>query len=202
MSKAFPSGKVHSVSVSSSHVFSKSPAASINLLKNLGVEGDCHAGVTVQHLFRIKADPSQPNLRQVHFIALELLDEVNQVGEEGWGAVKPGDLGENITTSGIAILELGTGTKLHFLPLEQEEVEEESGHPVVEITGLRNPCHQIEKFRKGLQGKCVEKDPETKKVIKRKAGIMGVVVRGGNVEPGMRIFVEEPVDGGVPLEVV
>lgn len=121
--------------------------------------------------------------------------------------VKLGDLGENITTSGIAILELGKGTKLHFLPSEAEVrgvkgvKEGENGHPVVEITELRNPCHQIDKFRKGLQGKCVEKGLETK-VIKRKVGIMGVVLRGGKIEPDMRIFVEEPLGGKAPLEVV
>lgn len=176
-------GTVVGIAISSEHCFTKQPVPSINLLPGLGVEGDCHAGETVQHRSRLHIRPAPTNLCQVHLIGREILDEHDLV---------PGQIGENITTSGIDLLNLGKGTKLHFL----QSVNEEGGshgqeHPVVTVTGLRNPCYQIEKHRKGLQEVFIERDGE-RKIIGRKAGIMATIDVGGLVIPGMQIIIEEP----------
>jgi MOSC domain-containing protein YiiM len=166
---------VVAVSRDGEHRFSKAVAAEITLLVGLGVEGDAHAGVTVQHRSRVAADPTQPNLRQVHLIHAELFAELRDQGFE----VGPGQLGENITTSGIDLLRLSRGTRLRLGP-----------EAVVEVTGLRNPCAQINSFRSGLLGSVLSRD-ENGDVV-RKSGVMGVVVHGGLVRPGDSIGVDLP----------
>ena len=157
------------------HEFSKAAESSIVLIAGLGVEGDAHSGETVQHRSRVARDPTQPNLRQVHLLHVELLEELRAVGHD----VKPGEFGENVTTRGIDLLALPTGTLL-FLGADA----------VVEVTGLRNPCRQIEDFQPGLLGLVVGRDAYGNVV--RKAGIMGVVVAGGAVQPGDVIGVRLP----------
>ncbi|MEU9011860.1 MOSC domain-containing protein [Streptomyces sp. NPDC048479] len=156
---------------------------SITLLAGLGVEGDVHAGLTVKHRSRIAQDPTRPNLRQVHLIHQELFEEVRAAGFE----VGPGDLGENITTSGIDLLALPTGTVLRL----GEEA-------VVEVTGLRNPCLQIDTFQDGLLKQVVGRD-EAGDIV-HKAGIMSIVRAGGVVKPGDTIAVELPDGPHRPLE--
>jgi MOSC domain-containing protein YiiM len=166
--------RVLSVSRSPLHKFSKDPVERIRLIEGLGVEGDAHSGKTVQHLSRVRQDPSQPNLRQVHLLQGELLRELG---------LQPCDIGENITTEGIDLLGLGRGTRLRFSGENYRE------HAVVEITGLRNPCPQIESFQRGLQEKFIVRNEE-RQIVGRKAGVMGVVVRGGEVRKGMKMVVK------------
>lgn len=175
-------GKVVAVSISDSHRFSKDPIESIEIEAGIGVVGDCHAGVTVKHRSRVRRDPSQPNLRQVHLIHQELFAEVAEYGH----TVTAGDLGENITTSGIDLLALPTDTRLHV----GESV-------VLRITGLRNPCSQIEDFSPGLLQHMVRKLPDGS--LERKAGVMSVVERGGRVRPGDSIDVVLPAGEHIPL---
>jgi MOSC domain-containing protein YiiM len=177
------SASVLAVSRDAKHRFSKANQHSIRLLAGLGVEGDAHLGTTVQHRSRVARDPTQPNLRQVHLIHAELFDELRAAGYD----VAPGDLGENITTSGLALLDLPTGTRLRLGPAA-----------VVEVTGLRNPCLQIDAFRSGLLKEVVGRD-ETGAVV-RKGGVMSVVVVGGIVRPGDAIAVELPDPPHRPLE--
>lgn len=177
------SGTVTAVSSNGEYSFTKPNRASIRLLAGLGVEGDVHAGVTVKHRSRVAQDPTQPNLRQVHLMHEELFAEV---GEAGF-AVKPGDLGENITTSGLDLLGLPVGTVLRI-----------GDEAVVEITGLRNPCLQIDGFQDGLLKQVVFRD-EAGNLI-RKAGIMSVVRVGGVVCPGDTITVELPDGPHRPLD--
>lgn len=174
---------VLSVSLSETHAFHKHPVPSITLLANLGVEGDCHLGTTVQHLSRIKADPTKPNLRQVHLIHSELFVEFLESGFQ----VFPGQLGENITTVGVDLLALSAGTLLHFL---NDGSELSDAHAVVKLTGLRNPCPQIDKFQNGLKEVCLLRD-ENWNIVGRKAGVMGVVEKPGIIEKGARIVAEE-----------
>ncbi len=155
------------------------------LLAGLGVDGDAHLGATVQHRSRVARDASQPNLRQVHLIHAELHDQLRARGF----AVAPGDMGENITTRGLDLLALPTGTRLVF----------PSG-AVVEVTGLRNPCLQLDGFAEGLMQAVLERDAEGNLV--RKAGIMAIVVEGGAVRAGDRIGVELPAGSPRPLEPV
>ncbi|WP_298251368.1 MOSC domain-containing protein [uncultured Arthrobacter sp.] len=169
------SGLTVSVSKSTDHHFSKEPAASVLLVEGMGVEGDAHAGATVQHLSRVRADPSQPNLRQVHLIQAELFDDLAQEGFR----VGPGDLGENITTWGIDLLALPVGALLRIGP-----------HAVVEVTGLRNPCRQIDRFRTGLLKAVVSRNEAGD--VERRAGIMGIVVRGGEIKPDNVVGVDLP----------
>jgi MOSC domain-containing protein YiiM len=158
------------------HHFSKAVVESITLVPGLGVAGDGHAGVTVQHRSRVRRDPTQPNLRQVHLIAGELLDELHGQGYQ----VAPGELGENITTRGLDLLALPCGARL------------EIGESVIELTGLRNPCWQIDDFRRGVLAAVLERWPDG--TIVRKAGVMGVVVDGGDVRPGdaIRLMLPHP----------
>jgi MOSC domain-containing protein YiiM len=166
---------VVSVSSSATHGFSKQIAASISMLAGLGVDGDAHCGVTVKHRSRVAQDPTQPNLRQVHLIHEELFEELHTLGFE----VRPGQVGENITTRNIDLLALPTGAELHF------------GHSaVVRITGLRNPCEQLNQFKAGLTAAVLGRTPEGKLV--RKAGVMGIVVASGTVRPGDQIAVKLP----------
>lgn len=176
-------GTVIATAISGEHHFTKQSVPSINLLPGLGIEGDCHAGKTVQHRSRLHIRPAPANLRQVHLIGREILDEHD---------LAPGQIGENITTSGVDLLKLGKGTRLHFVKTDGNEGDSsEQEHPVVIVTGLRNPCPQIEKHRKGLQEVFIERDSE-RKIVGRKAGIMSTIDVGGSVVPGMRIVVEEP----------
>ncbi|MFF4215073.1 MULTISPECIES: MOSC domain-containing protein [Streptomyces] len=176
-------GTVTAVCRSGEHTFSKPVSESITLLAGLGVEGDAHLGVTVQHRSRVAQDPTQPNLRQVHLIHEELFAEVAEAGF----AVRPGDLGENVTTSGIDLLALPRGTRLHL-----------GDRAVVEVTGLRNPCLQIDGFRKGLLRHVVGRDENG--AVVRKGGIMGVVLEGGEVRPGDPVRAELPDGPHVPLD--
>ena len=168
------SGEVVGVHVSGRHEFSKQAADSITLLEGLGVEGDAHCGVTVQHRSRVRFNPAQPNLRQVHLIHGELFDHLADRGFD----VRPGDLGENVTTRGLDLLGLPVGARLTI------------GGAVVTVTGLRNPCVQIDRFAPGLLNEVVHHDAEGRMV--RLSGIMGVVARGGVVRPGDGITVDLP----------
>ncbi|KAK0652542.1 pyruvate kinase-like protein [Cercophora newfieldiana] len=172
---------VHALAKSASHNFSKTLVSQLTLIEGRGIEGDCHNGIHVQHRSRMHIQPPPPNLRQVHLIPKEILDAVG---------IGPGQIGENITTTGVDLLSLGAGTKLHFLPAD-ESGDEESPHPVVVIQGLRNPCPQIDKFRAGLKESFVVRD-EQRNIVGRRAGVMGTVHAGGVVEEGMRIVVESP----------
>src|SRR3954447_15511299 len=193
-----PSPRVVAVSCDQEHRFSKLPVESITLLAGLGVLGDAHAGALVQHRSRVRRDPSQPNLRQVHLIHADVFDEARAMGYE----VGPGDLGENILTAELNLLGLPTGTLLDL------------GGPVVRLTGLRNPCAQINAFRPGLlkvvlsraDGTPIDEpapstaSPEcaTWPVIRR-AGVMAVVERGGEVVRGQPITVTLPDTPRTPL---
>lgn len=171
------------VSSSGVYSFTKSNRAGITLLAGLGVEGDVHAGVTVKHRSRVAQDPTQPNLRQVHLIHQELFEELREAGFE----VAPGDLGENVTTGDIDLLALPVGTLLHL-----------GDEAVVEVTGLRNPCLQIDRFQDGLLKRVVGRNDDGS--IVRKAGIMGVVRAGGVVRPGDPVKAELPAEPHRPLE--
>jgi MOSC domain-containing protein YiiM len=179
------SGSVVAVACAGGHGFSKPPVRSIRLLAGLGVEGDAHAGVTVKHRSRVARDPSQPNLRQVHLIHAELFGELAEAGF----AVGPGELGENVTSSGIDLLGLPAGTRLLL-----------GDTAVVEVTGLRNPCLQLDRFRPGLMAAVLGRDAEGGRV--RKAGVMAVVLSGGDVRAGHAIRVELPALPHRGLEVV
>ncbi|MFI8183352.1 MOSC domain-containing protein [Actinacidiphila glaucinigra] len=174
---------VTAVSRDEGHHFSKPVRDRIRLLAGLGVEGDAHLGVTVQHRSRVAQDPTQPNLRQVHLIHGELHDELSTAGF----AVAPGELGENVTTRGIDLLGLPVGTRLRL-----------GDQAVVEVTGLRNPCLQIDGFQQGLLKQVVGRDEQG--AVVRKGGIMGVVLHGGEVRPGDPIAVELPEGPHRPLE--
>jgi MOSC domain-containing protein YiiM len=168
-------GVVIAVSTRAGHHFSKTSSLGIRLLAGLGVAGDGHMGTTVKHRSRVRKDPTQPNLRQVHLIQAELFDELRTLGF----VVKPGELGENITTSGIDLLALPAGTRLHL-----------GDSAVVEITGLRNPCVQIDDFQQGLMAATLARDADGNLV--RKAGIMSVVLSDGDVVPGDTVAIELP----------
>ncbi|OFE18340.1 molybdenum cofactor biosysynthesis protein [Humibacillus sp. DSM 29435] len=199
-----PTGLVLSVSRDLMHRFSKVPCDSITLAASLGVVGDAHAGTLVQHRSRVRRDPNQQNLRQVHLIHAELFAEAAERGHQ----IGPGDLGENITTHGVPLLDLPVGTLLHL------------GEVVVRLTGLRNPCRQIDDFQKGLLKVVVARAdgvPSTAEPtltatggvdrldgsrVVRKAGVMGVVTCGGEVRPGQAIVVVLPDGPHTALEPV
>ncbi|MDZ4369423.1 MAG: MOSC domain-containing protein [Afipia sp.] len=157
------------------HRFSKPVLSSIRLLASLGIEGDAHCGRTVKHRSRVAVDPTQPNLRQVHLIHVELFDEL----AAGGFSLRPGDMGENITTRGIDLLSLPVGARLQL-----------GDEALVEITGLRNPCAQIEAFQPGLLKAVLGRDANGGLI--RKAGIMGIVLEGGEVRPGDSVGVNLP----------
>ena len=175
--------RVTAVHRAGTHGFSKTTEEEIRLLQGLGVEGDAHSGATVKHRSRARRDPTQPNLRQVHLMPAELFDDVAEAGF----TVTPGDLGENVTTRGLDLIHLPRGTRLRL----GDEAE-------VEITGLRNPCVQIERFQSGLLEQMVGKDDEGN--IVRKAGVMSIVIAGGTVRPGDAIRVTLPPEPHVALE--
>jgi MOSC domain-containing protein YiiM len=169
------SGTVQAVSCSPTHTFAKQNQGSIRLLTGRGVEGDAHLGETVKHRSRVVRDPSQPNLRQVHLIHAELHDELRVTGF----AVSAGQMGENVTTRGIDLLGLPTGTRLRL-----------GKTAVVEVTGLRNPCIQLDRFQPGLMAAVLGRDEHG--ALIRKAGVMAIVLTDGEVRPGDPIIVELP----------
>jgi len=175
-------GTVAAVSRSGSHTFSKPVVESIRLIAGLGVDGDAHAGVTVKHRSRVKRDPSQPNLRQVHLVHAELHEELAVAGF----TVRPGDIGENVTTRGLDLLGLPTGTRLRLGP-----------DAVVEVTGLRNPCTQLDAFQDGLLAAVLGRAGDGSVI--RKAGVMAVVLADGEVRPGDPVEVDLPAGPYVPL---
>src|SRR5215467_3964829 len=168
-------GIVTAVSRSGRHTLTKPNEDSIRLLARLGVEGDAHSGTTVKHRSRVARDPSQPNLRQVHLVHAELHDTLK---EQGF-AVAAGQMGENVTTRGVDLLALPEGARLHL-----------GDTAIIEVTGLRNPCAQLDRIQPGLMGATLERDPNGNLV--RKAGIMAVVLTGGEVQAGDPIRVELP----------
>ncbi|KHK98955.1 molybdenum cofactor biosysynthesis protein [Microbacterium mangrovi] len=174
-------GRVVAVHTSAGHEFSKSARDAIMLREGLGVEGDAHFGATVQHRSRVAVDASQPNLRQVHLIHAELFDALREAGH----VVAPGELGENITTRDVDLLALPVGARLRF------------GDAVVTVTGLRNPCQQINEFQPGLLKQLVTTDAEGHVI--RLAGVMGIVSRTGAVAPGDTVEVELPPLPHFPL---
>lgn len=179
------SGAVLAVSCSPTYTFTKPNQGSIRLLAGLGVEGDAHLGETVKHRSRVARDPTQPNLRQVHLIHAELHDELRAAGF----AVSAGQMGENITTRGVDLLGLPTGTRLFLGKMA-----------VIEVTGLRNPCVQLDHFQPGLMSAVLDKDEHGRLI--RKAGIMAIVLAGGEVRPGDPIIVELPPEPHRSLEPV
>ena len=178
-------GVVTAVSRSATHTMTKPNQEQVRLLTGLGVEGDAHLGVTVKHRSRVARDPSQPNLRQVHLVHEELHDELRAAGFE----VTPGYMGENVTTRGIDLLDLPTGTRLHL-----------GSSAVVEITGLRNPCAQLDRLQQGLMAANLDRDADGNLI--RKAGIMGIVLADGDVRPGDAIEIELPPEPHQPLQAV
>ncbi|HEX7241842.1 MAG TPA: MOSC domain-containing protein, partial [Longimicrobiaceae bacterium] len=173
---------VTAVSRSPRHKFSKQNEPSIRLVAGIGVEGDAHAGETVKHRSRVRWTPHLPNLRQVHLIHAELHDELRAAGF----AVSAGEMGENVTTRGVDLLALPTGARLHL-----------GGSAVVEVTGLRNPCAQLDGFQPGLMAAVLGRDEHGGLV--RRAGVMGVVLAGGEVRPGDPVRVELPPEPHQPL---
>jgi MOSC domain-containing protein YiiM len=175
-------GRIVAVSRDAEHRFSKPVVAEITLVAGWGVEGDAHAGTTVQHRSRVARDPSQPNLRQVHLLHAEVFDEVAASGH----TVVPGDMGENVTTRGVDLLGLPTGALLHL-----------GDEACVRVTGLRNPCQQINDFDPGLLREVLGRAEDG--TVERKGGVMGVVVTGGVVRAGDAVRVELPAGEPRPL---
>jgi MOSC domain-containing protein YiiM len=168
---------VVAVSRGRTYSFTKQTEAEITLLAGLGVAGDVHQGVTVKHRSRMRQDPSQPNLRQVHLIHAELHDELSAAGF----SVAPGQIGENITTRGLDLLALPTASRLRL-----------GETAVIEVTGLRNPCRQLDEFQQGLLAAVLDRDSDGSLI--RKAGVMAVVLVGGPVRPGDGIQVQLPAE--------
>lgn len=180
-----PGGVVRAVSRTAEHTFCKANQSAIRLVAGLGVEGDAHLGETVQHRSRVARDPSQPNLRQVHLVHAELHEELRAAGFP----VPAGAIGENVTTRGVDLLALPAGARLRV-----------GSEAVVEVMGLRNPCHQLDRYQRGLTAALLDRDPRGRLI--RKAGVMGVVRAGGAVRPGDAISVELPPPPHRPLEPV
>ena len=167
--------KIISLSKNDQHQFSKQPCASLEFVEAHGIKGDAHCGKTVQHLSHVKKDPTQPNLRQVHIIHRELLDELKKQGFK----VEAGSLGENVLTQGIDLLSLPKNTRLQL-----------GNQVILKVTGLRNPCSQLDKYQQGLMKAVLDKDRDGN--IIRKSGIMAVVEKGGTV------FVNDPIEVRLP----
>ena len=176
---------VTAVSRSATHTMTKPNEPGIRLVAGLGVEGDAHYGTTVKHRSRVARDPNQPNLRQVHLIHSELHDELRRRGFD----LAAGQMGENVTTFGVDLLGLPAGSRLRL-----------GAEAVVELTGLRNPCAQLDRVAEGLMAAVLGRDPEGNLV--RKAGVMAIVVTGGEVRPGDVIEVRLPTGERQPLEPV
>ena len=174
---------VTAVSRSATHTVSKPTAESIRLVPGLGAEGDAHAGATVRHRSRVRRDPTAPNLRELHLIHAELHDELRAAGLD----VQPGLMGENVTTRGVDLLALPAGTRLHL-----------GDAAVVELTGLRNPCVQLDGIQDGLMAATLDRGAYGELI--RKAGVMAVVLDGGDVRAGDAIRVELPAEPPLKLE--
>ena len=179
------SARVVAVACAPSHGFSKAAAATISLVANRGVAGDAHHGESVKHRSRVAKDPTQPNLRQVHLLQEELFAELRTKGF----IVRPGELGENITTAGIDLLSLSEGTRLTI-----------GADVLIEVTGLRNPCRQIDAFQPGLMHAVLDRDVQG--ILVRKAGVMGIVIEGGEVRAGDCIVATDPAGEIRPLRPV
>jgi MOSC domain-containing protein YiiM len=177
--------RIESVNASPGHTLRKRACLAIRLVAGHGVEGDAHAGATVKHRSRVRRDATKPNLRQVHLIHAELHEELAERGFR----VHAGEMGENVTTRGIDLLGLPAGTRLTL-----------GTEAVIEITGLRHPCVQLEKIHSGLMSAVLDRDSQGELV--RKAGVMAVVVAGGDVRPGDAIGVELPAPPHHRLEPV
>jgi MOSC domain-containing protein YiiM len=176
-------GVVTAVSRSSSHTLVKPNADSIRLIAGLGVEGDAHLGERVRHRSRVRRDPAEHNRRQVHLIHSELHDELRAAGFD----VDAGQMGENVTTRGIDLLALPAGTRLLV-----------GDSAVVEVTGTRNPCKQLDGIQPGLMAATLDRDADGNLI--RKAGVMGIVVAGGEVRPGDAVALELPAPPHRALE--
>jgi len=176
---------ISALACSATHTMAKPERRTLRLLAGLGIEGDAHQGVTVKHRSRVARDPSQPNLRQVHLLHGELHDELRALGF----AVAPGQMGENVTTRGVYLLALPTGARLHL-----------GASAVVEVTGLRNPCLQLDGIAPGLLKATLDRDTDGNLV--RKAGVMAIVLAGGQVRVGDAIGIELPSEPHRPLEPV
>lgn len=174
-----------SVCAARGHGFSKKPQMWLRLFAGLGVDGDAHAGATVKHRSRVARDPSQPNLRQIHLVHAELLDELATRGFK----IGPGDIGENVLTRGIDLLGLSTGTRLRL-----------GTDALIEVTGLRNPCVQLDRFRPGLMAAVLDRAPDGQLI--RKAGVMAIVLANGEIRPGDPITPEPPPGPHKPLQPV
>src|SRR5271170_8123103 len=168
-------GVVIAVSRSATHTMTKPNQGAIRLLAGLGVEGDAHLGETVKHRSRVKRDPSQPNLRQVHLVHEELFDELRA----GGFALVPGQIGENVLTRDVDLLALPTGTRLRL-----------GADAVIEVTGLRNPCYQLDGIQPGLMNATLARAEDG--ALIRKAGIMAIVLAGGEIRPGDAIQITLP----------
>ena len=173
---------VLSVHASGIHTVSKAALPSIKLVDGFGVEGDAHSGATVKHLSRVRRDATKPNLRQVHLIHAELLDELREKGFD----VEPGMMGENVTTEGIDLLSLPTGSHLKI-----------GDRAVVELTGLRNPCTQLDGLIPGLMNAVLDRDADGGLISK--IGVMAIVVADGEVRSGDKISIELPAGERLPL---
>lgn len=176
-------GSVVALHLSQRHSFSKQEVGEVELIAGVGVAGDAHAGPLVQHRSRIAADPTQPNLRQVHLIDAELFEVLAAAGHQ----VSPGELGENVTTEGVEVYDLAVGSVMRL-----------GETALIAVTGLRNPCAQIESFHPGLLRQVSYRDGAG--TLVRRAGIMGVVVLGGVVRVGDGIDVQPPPGPPRPLE--
>jgi MOSC domain-containing protein YiiM len=175
--------RVVAVSTGSSHGIGKDTQGAIRLIAGHGVDGDVHAGAKIKHRSRVRKDPAQPNLRQVHLIHRELHEEL---AEQGFPEIAPGEMGENVTTTGVALLDLPVGARLRL-----------GGDAVVEVKGLRDPCSQLDGIAPGLMKAVLDRDEDGELV--RKSGVMGVVLEGGEVRPGDPIEVELPAEPHVRL---
>lgn len=175
-------GTVVAVHRSGDHTFSKGAADRVEVAAGLGVVGDAHAGATVKHRSRVARDPDQPNLRQVHLVTAELLAEMRERGFD----VGPGDIGENVTTSGIDLVALPTGTTLRI------------GDVILALTGLRNPCGQIDGFRRGMRHAMIGTAPDGGRLLR--TGVMAVVVHGGTISVGDPILGAEPAGPSIPMQ--
>jgi hypothetical protein len=182
---AHPAGTVAAVGRSATHSLAKPSRAAIRLLAGLGVAGDAHMGRTVKHRSRVARDPSRPNLRQVHLLHAELHDELRAAGF----SLSAGELGENVTTRGIDLLALPASTRLRL-----------GDEAVVEVTGLRNPCVQLDGIQPGLMAATLARSGDG--ALRRKAGVMAIVLSGGAVRPGDSIGVELPPEPHRRLEPV
>ncbi len=175
-------GTVVAVASDPEHRFGKPLRDRLTLLPGLGVAGDAHCGPTVRHRSRLRGTPAAPNLRQVHLLHTELFEDLARAGF----TVSPGDLGENVTTRGIGLLDLPRGTRLRV------------GTALIELTGLRNPCRQIDdNIGAGAMRAVLSRDADGNLV--RKAGVMAIVVEGGEVRPNDAILVELVPQAFVPL---